>query len=301
MDLSKVFNLDKTPFDSESLLKEVLSKDFIQKEIKRLNLSEQQIKKGRGILQRYHDFIIENNTEPQYSLYVNVYNDLAEDFSESKWLNKYKKLDNFWLTSITELDPIIQSYFDNDLNNKVFLKFKSALKDYLSSLSSDIKSTSIKNELVKIAKNGKISTNYWFWDEKNKYASNILKYIGSLQAIQLNNSVAILNANDLYSYISSNPDEKRVVLGYLNKVDILIINNLTLGIKPQWFLDYLINIIETRTTKELPILISSSRNIASSKTRFLSNYYYSKEQQTNDVEDLFKSIISSNFELIHIK
>ncbi|SYV90405.1 Uncharacterised protein [Metamycoplasma alkalescens] len=65
-------------------------------------------------------------------------------------------------------------------------------------------------------------------------------------------------------------------------------------------MDLLINIFETRQSKNMPTLISSSRDIVSTKTKFLSSYYYSKENNENDLENLFKEIIFNNFKKIII-
>ncbi|PZW00596.1 primosome protein [Metamycoplasma auris] len=286
--------------DINKLREEVLSDEYIKKEIQRLNLNEQQIKKGMGILQRYHDFIIEHNHKPHYELYVNMYGFLDEDHSKNPIFEKSKKLENFWLTSVTELDPIIESYFIENKSNRVFTPLKSSLQNFLDNLINTKESGRIKTLFKNIASKGIFEANLWLFDNKNKYASNILKYIASLSALLFNKTVAFINSNDLYSYISSNIDEKKSIIWHLNRVDVLIINNLTLGIKPQWYLDSLINIFTTRNTKNLPTLISSSRDIVSPKTKLLSNYYYSKYDQTNDLEELFKQTISELFEKITI-
>ncbi|ENY69345.1 Hypothetical protein, putative primosome component [Metamycoplasma auris 15026] len=297
--LNSVFSLNDE-LDINKLRQEVLSDPYIKKEIERLELNEQQIKKGMGILQRYHDFILENNHKPYYELYVNMYGFLDEDHSKNPIFEKSRQLENFWLTSITPLDPIIESYFLENKTNRVFSPFKATLQTFLDNLINTKESQRINTLFKNIASKGIFEDNIWLFDAKNKYASNILKYISSVSALGFNKSVALLNSNDLYSYISSNPEEKKSIIWHLNRVDVLIINNLTLGIKPQWYLDTLINIFETRAAKKLPILISSSRDIVSSKTKLLSSYYYSKFDQSNDLEDLFKQTISEKFEKIVI-
>ncbi|PYF42201.1 primosome protein [Metamycoplasma alkalescens] len=297
--LNSIFSFDNK-LDAKKLKEEVLSKDFIQNEIKRLNLNEYQIQKGMGILQRYHDFVLKNNKEPNYKLCVDAYDFLAEDYSDDENYVKYKKIENFWLTSVTELDPIIQKYFNTKASLKIFSLFKKSLIDYFATLIETKKSLEIKKILEDIVSKNIFQCNICFLDKKNMFANNIFKYIASLNAIKFNKSVAYLTANDLYNYISANPEEKKSIMWYLNRVEILFITNLTLGVKPQWFLDLLINIFETRQSKNMPTLISSSRDIVSTKTKFLSSYYYSKENNENDLENLFKEIIFNNFKKIII-
>ncbi|BAP39639.1 hypothetical protein [Metamycoplasma canadense] len=287
--------------NANKLKEEVLSKDFIQDEIKRLNLNDYQIQKGMGILQRYHDFIVTNNTKPNYELYVDIYGFLSEDFSKNQEFQKYKVLDNFWLTAITELDPNIQEYFETEKNTSVFSNLKKTIKNYLNQMISTPENETNKEILTNIFSKGAFNSNIWFWGSQSSIINDILKYICILNGIKLNKTVAYLNANDLYNYLNINKDEKSSIMTYLNKVQILVISNLTLGYKAEWFFDFLINIISNRNHKKNPTLISSTRDILSSKTRLLHTYSYSKDTNENDLEIHFKDLISSLFKKITIK
>lgn len=301
--LESVISFDNK-INVEELKKEVLSKDFIIDEIKRLNLNDYQIKKGMGILQRYHDYVIENNSKPSYKLFVDIYGFLAEDYSADSMFQKSRIIDNFWLTSITSLDPNIQSYFDNysssSMNDtKVFSQSKSNIKNYINSLIKTKESLGIKETLENAFKSPEFSYNIWLYDNSMSVGNDILKYIAAMNGISFDKSVAFISANDLFNYLSSNAEEKKSIELYLNKVDVLLISNLSLGLKPQWFFDYLINIFATRKSKTLTTVISSSRDITNKKTKLLTSYYYSKDQK-NDLEELFRNLIINNFKKIII-
>ncbi|CRH45590.1 Uncharacterised protein [Mycoplasmopsis arginini] len=75
--------------------------------------------------------------------------------------------------------------------------------------------------------------NILFLDPNIVVGNEILKYIASMNAIINNKTVAFLNTNDLFNYISSHQEEKQSISYYINNVDILILTNLTLGVKPQ--------------------------------------------------------------------
>ncbi|PWC08953.1 primosome protein [Mycoplasmopsis arginini] len=289
----------KKEIDVENLRKEVLSKDFIQEEIKRLNLNDFQINKGMGVLQRYHDFYIQNHKKPEYKLFVDIYGFLAEDFSNDTNFLKHQQLENFWLTSITNLDPIIQKYFEPGQKDNLMSSWKKTAKNYINSLPKTQESRDIENIFKKMLSKDEFDFNILFLDPNIVVGNEILKYIASMNAIINNKTVAFLNTNDLFNYISSHQEEKQSISYYINNVDILILTNLTLGVKPQWFLDFLINIFESRRTHHKPILISSSRDILNKSVKLLSNYYYSKTEE-NELEKVFKSTVKNYFKFIKI-
>ncbi|SYV90406.1 Uncharacterised protein, partial [Metamycoplasma alkalescens] len=74
------------------------------------------------------------------------------------------------------------------------------------------KSLEIKKILEDIVSKNIFQCNICFLDKKNMFANNIFKYIASLNAIKFNKSVAYLTANDLYNYISANPEEKKSIM-----------------------------------------------------------------------------------------
>ncbi|MGX9358953.1 MULTISPECIES: hypothetical protein [unclassified Mycoplasma] len=299
----KIFDSILSPNEKiniDELRNEVLSKDFIQTEIKRLNLNEKQIKKGMGILQRYHDSVIKNHKKPDYKLFVDIYGFLAEDYSNDKEIIRSQQLEKFWLTSITELDPIFKKYFQKNNNSSDVVALKKTTKIFIDSLPKTIASEDIRAKFrTMITGKGVFDFNIWLWGANFTISNDIIKYIALMNVISQGKTVAFLNANELYNFLSSNKEEKQSICYYLNNVDVLFIANLSLGLKSQWFFDLLINIFETRIQKKSPIIISSTKDLLNKNTKLLTTYYYSKDNE-NDLEEVFKTMVANFFKKIVI-
>ncbi|MBN4089447.1 hypothetical protein OF364_00250 [Mycoplasma enhydrae] len=278
----------------DKLTEEVLSKDFIKQEIERLSLSEEQIKKGMIVLQRYHDYLEKHQKKPQYELIVDKYGLLAEKYDSDSDFVKFQKINNFKLTNITPLDHLVIKYFEMDTNPKVFSASKIIFKDFIEHLVETEENNKIKSILNDSMKEGSLVNNLWFFSIDNKNADMFIKYIAIYNAIKFDKTVAIINANDLQRHLKMSKEERNNVLFNLAKVDILSIYNVSFGKKEEWFLEFLLEVFDARIKNQKPVLISSTKEITSIKNEILIKYYYNNSK-INDIERTFKGFIRNEF------
>ncbi|AZZ65302.1 primosome protein [Metamycoplasma phocicerebrale] len=291
----KIDDFENSEIEAKQLTQKVLSKKFIKDEIKKLNLNEEQIKKGMIILQRYHDYYVQHNEKPKYKLFVDKYGFLAEDMSSDPNFDKKKKAENFWFTDISPLDPIVRKYFETNAERSVFQNYKKSLKQFLSNQIKTNESENIKKIINVALSKGVLFDNLWFYDQNNSLSTDFIKYISILNAINFNKSVAIINANDLQRYLKFQKEDRNIIISHLNKVDILTIYNVTFGQKDEWFLEFLLEVFDSRNNNNQPILLSTNKDVGSRNSKFLIRYYYNNNTNNNDIENSFKDFIINNF------
>lgn len=279
-------------FNPELEKKKILENPHINKIINKLKLSKTQIDFGMNHLQKYYNYLqSHNNKEPSWKITLNDANQIDIDLSNDNQFKRAKHYTNFWLTNITPLDDDLEKYF-NFPNLK---KPRSILTDATQALNKFPKQLS--NAIGEITLQSKDTKGILLIDDEFIHAKKIFKYLATLFGTNKNKTVAIIDINDLNNFFYSNNKAQNIinneVISYLNEVDYLFLNRLGVGLKSEWFINNLINILLARESNNKMTFISCPIDISSSKFNLINRY--NNENYNNlaieKVESLLKATI----------
>lgn len=278
-------------FDPETEKKTILENSHISKIINRLKLTKEQINQGMNHFQKYYNHLqTHNNKEPNWKITLNEANQIDIDLSNDLQFKKSKYFDNFWLTNITPLDDDLEKYFSiPDLKkprsilveaNQAILKFPKPLSQAIIDITYDLKN---KKGILLI-------------DDEFIHAKKIFKYLATLFGTNKSKTVSIIDLNDLNNFFYTNMKMQNYInndiINYLNDVDYLFLNRLGVGLKSEWFINTLINILLTREANNKITFISCPIDIFISKFNLINHYNDSINNSAIDkVEDLLKATI----------
>ncbi|TPE56758.1 hypothetical protein FJO69_02715 [[Mycoplasma] falconis] len=276
-------------FDAEAEKAKVLANPKIKELIEKLNLNKMQINDGMHLLQRYYDYWQANQQEPEWSLFVNVYNHLDIDFTNSQFVKKQKEYERFWLTQITPLEPFLQSYYDvaeaplpvnklREINKKLLANWKP-----------------LRREMLNIIKS-KRHQGLLIIDPSFINAKNIFSFL-ALKLVQLfeDKTAAIIDTNSLYSFYYNNfrnPVVLTRLIDHLSNVDYLFIDKFAVGTKSEGFISDLINVFIARESSNKMTFIASPIDFSSKDISLINgNFKNSNNLGLQKVEDVLKTII----------
>ena len=210
--------------------------------------------------QKYYNYIqTHNNKEPNWKITLNEANQIDIDLSNDLQFKKSKYFDNFWLTNITPLEDDLEKYFsipDLKKPRSILVEANQAILKFPKPLSQAI---------IDITYDSKNKKGILLIDDEFIHAKKIFK---------------------IQNYINND------IINYLNDVDYLFLNRLGVGLKSEWFINTLINILLTREANNKITFISCPIDIFISKFNLINHYNDSINNSAIDkVEDLLKATI----------
>ncbi|WP_051520275.1 hypothetical protein AB5V95_02850 [Metamycoplasma spumans] len=282
-------SLKSENFDPEQEKQRVISYPQVAKLIEDLSLNDMQITWGMNYLQKYYDYLIQHdNQEPSWKLFVNNDGLLDIDFSNEDYLLRQKKLSNFWLTSVTPLDDSWYEYFNMIRIKKpdeILKNSHNGIMHFSEDIQKQIKNiTGIKHNL-----------GLYLVDENFINARHILKYIAFIMGVQKNKTVAFLDSLALYQFLISNFKNGSAEINGIQKnlidVDYLFLDRFGLGSKPEWFINFLINVLTERELRNKPVFIASPLDFIKDNQTLIANSKNKENDGLNKLEQLLKNTI----------
>ncbi|WP_373436503.1 hypothetical protein [Metamycoplasma equirhinis] len=278
-------------FDPDKEKAKILSNPWVLKLIKNFNLSDTQIDKNMNLLQKYFDYVEKQNEVPHWKIYLDQYSNLIIDFTNGKSFTKQKMLNNFWLTNITPLDADLESYFCNPNKIKPKRISQEANKALL------FFNKKLNEELNKIISSGQYSKGLFLVDEQMKFSKSILLYLSIIFATNKDKTVVFIDETMLYSYFyqnSKNPEAIKNIIYALTTVNYLFIVNFTSNLRPEWYINSLINVFSARSDKQKPFFISSIIDITNNNSNIIYCYKNNNNLGLKKLEMLFKKLIANS-------
>ncbi|QJG67198.1 hypothetical protein [Mycoplasma phocoenae] len=275
----------------EKLKFKIINEPHVCQLIKNLNLNDRQIDKNLNILHQYYAYVIENNKEPDWKIYLDQYGFLSIDHSNEKWFELAKKRNNIWMTNITQIDYDFQRFFAGEYSysmvmNKIYKSFANSMEQY----------AGVQNDIAKIQKKNDC-INLYLIDASMNYSYVVFKYL-AFTLINNNKTVAILDIDDIYREVSRNYDSGSSILKLMEQVDYLFIINIGLSSKPEWFMQqYLIKILNIRYRRNKPTFLSSTEDIRTGKHEQLISSKYNLTKKFLKSEIILVNFIESNFKI----
>ncbi|TPR53891.1 hypothetical protein [Metamycoplasma neophronis] len=267
----------------------ILSNPKVTTLIQDLQLSQKQIDEGMNYLQKYFDYLNENNNnDPDWKLFVDENGFLAIDFTNDEYFVRRKLLENFWLTNITPLDNSWYEYFNMTKKHKpreLIINANMSLQKFLPALSSQIKLIT-SNQTIQ---------GLYLVDENFIYARNIFKFLAFLMGVQKNKTVIFVDASALFQFLQTNLKnqyEMNNIQKYLTDVDCLFIDRFAMGTRPEWFINFLITVFTERELKQKPIFIASPIDFEDADQHLIINFKDKNNDGLNKLERLLKHTTS---------
>ncbi|ACF07402.1 Uncharacterised protein [Metamycoplasma arthritidis] len=284
-------NVTAEEFDQNAEKSAILCHPKIAELIITLKLNQKQIDNGMNYLQKYYNFLTKNSKEPDWKIYVNLDGQLDIDFSNEISFRKQNMYNNFWLTQITPLDNDLETYFaipSKQKPRKILTEAEQKMQLF---------SPALKNTIQLIT--AKESKGLFLVDDSFAASRAIFKYLATLFATNKNKTVAYIDANSLYKFLSNNYYKKpsqseSLIEKYLLEVDYLFIERLGVGLKPEWFITFLISIFSEREINHKINFVSSPIDISGNYPLIL-NLGQHYNAGAEKVETLFKNILKTSF------
>ncbi|MGX9339702.1 hypothetical protein ACWXVO_03125 [Mycoplasma sp. 1890] len=232
--IKKLLAKARVAFDPEQAKNEVLNHEEIKKVINDLKLNDHQINVGMNYLQKYYDYIKIHNSLPDWNLFVNYAGLLEIDWTNDLYLSKIRKLSNYWLTQITELDVDINKYLnclDKNKPKNVIEKFKKGLEKF---------DKNLKNKILGILDDQNIGL--FLEDENILNARAIFTYLSFVFGVQKNKSVIYVDTSNLFRFLNTNIKNLQVlaeIKSELVEAHFLAFDNFGSQQLPHWFGAYL--------------------------------------------------------------
>ncbi|MGX9358161.1 hypothetical protein ACWXVL_00010 [Mycoplasma sp. 128] len=283
---------------------EVFNSEIIKKVIKKLKLTDWQIKNGETVLFDYYSYFKTHNKLPNWSPILNANNSLDRDFSKESWYKSALMRDKFWLTAITPLERDLDSIIDKKL--KKSSREGKRMMDDLESIICDTNSYWTKDlDLLKKVVSPKYSLPAYslYLVDYNIFRSlTVLKFLAYQEASK-GHSVALLDYNDLYLFYSkSSNEERRTLTDLLSEVDNLYISDFGSGSKPDWYVNSFISyILRIRVTYEKSTFITASDDYFDGKLSLITKKSSVEDTQNSKIIRNLKLIIDNGFKVIKPK
>lgn len=253
--------------DLEAEKAKILADPNVKAIIEKLNLNSKQIQKGMNYLQKYYSYIETHKQLPTWTLFVDDNGILQIDLSNDGFFRKQKEMNNFWLTNITSMDNEWIYYFNNAKAKKpqyIVLNTNQSLEKFAPELKNEIKDiTSMKS-----------NQGLLLIDQNLVNARNILKFLAFLFGTKKSKSVAFVDNNNLFEVMSNNlknSSEINSIVQNLISVDYLFIDRFAIGVKPEWYITNIFNILSEREQKNKITFMSSPIDFTSSKQHIIFN------------------------------